>query len=357
MGPYLLLLVATLLMAVLHAKPQWVGIDKIRPGPAWPLFFLILWLMIGFRQEVGNDWWGYIDDIEYMQGEPLDAIFSNDPAFELLNWIGANLGGGIYFTNLISSAIFCWGLFAFCRTEPRPWLALLVAIPYLVIVVAMGYPRQSVAIGLAMLALVHLSKGSGRRFLIFILLAALFHKSAIILTPLIIFVGSKQWWIKIVGLVVSVLLVLILLILGTFDYLASSYIATQHEASGAAIRVTLIVIPAVLFIAFEKRFRFTRNRKVLWKWMSWGALLFVPLLIFFPSSSAVDRLALYMIPLQLTVLSRIPDVFGTTGHRNYPWIFLISIYSASIMMVWLLFADHASYHLPYQFYPWEAVWE
>jgi hypothetical protein len=47
---------------------------------------------------------------------------------------------------------------SFCRTQPRPWLALTLAFPYLVVVVAMGYTRQGVAIGLEMLALLALER-------------------------------------------------------------------------------------------------------------------------------------------------------------------------------------------------------
>ena len=36
----------------------------------------------------------------------------------------------------------------FVRRQPMPWLGLLVAIPYLVIVVGMGYSRQAIALGL-----------------------------------------------------------------------------------------------------------------------------------------------------------------------------------------------------------------
>ena len=62
----------------------------------------------------------------------------------------------------MAGAIFAIGLVVFCRNLPRPWLALAVAVPYLVIVVAMGYSRQGVALGLAMLGLVALGKkGTG----------------------------------------------------------------------------------------------------------------------------------------------------------------------------------------------------
>jgi hypothetical protein len=66
-----------------------------------------------------------------------------------------------------------------------------------------------------------------------------------------------------------------------------------------------------------------------------------------PSSTAIDRLALYIIPLQLAVLSRLPIAFNRSGSLRL----VIMAYSAGVLFVWLNFAKHAEYWLPYQFYP------
>ncbi len=44
------------------------------------------------------------------------------------------------------------GLVQFCRKQPLPWLALAVAAPFIIIVVGMGYTRQSVALGFILLS-------------------------------------------------------------------------------------------------------------------------------------------------------------------------------------------------------------
>ena len=85
---------------------------------------------------------------------------------------------------LIAGAICAIGLVVFCLNLPRPWLALAVAVPYLVIVVCMGYTRQGVALGLAMLGLVALGKKGIGWFVFWVMLAAMFHKTAVLLLPL-----------------------------------------------------------------------------------------------------------------------------------------------------------------------------
>jgi hypothetical protein len=65
------------------------------------------------------------------------------------------------------------------------------------------------------------------------------------------------------------------------------------------------------------------------------------------SSTAVDRLALYLIPLQIFVGSRIPDtrIFGIAPAS---WNQLLIVFSFAVLIVWLLFAGHSEYWLPYR---------
>ncbi len=344
-------------MAITHMKPQLAGIPTPSLGVAWPVFFMLLALMIGFRHEVGADWGAYLFHVEDMQGEELQAVLSKaDPAYELLNWLGANIGGGVYFVNFVCACLFCWGLIAFCRAQPRPWLALFVATPYLITVVAMGYTRQGVALGLAMLALTKLLNHSVIRFGFWITLAALFHTSAVILVPFALFAGSKHRVLLIGGVGISAALLFALLLQEHLGYFHQNYIEAEYASSGAAIRIAMNAIPAAVFIIFNKSFSIDSKNRGLWLWMAWSALLFVPVLVVSPSSTAVDRVALYWIPLQLVIFSRLPDAFGVVGRRNQLWIYLLVAYSATIMFAWLFFADNAHAWLPYRFYPWEAFW-
>jgi hypothetical protein len=84
-----------------------------------------------------------------------------------------------------------------------------------------------------------------------------------------------------------------------------------------------------------------------------SALVLVVVLYLSPSSAAVDRVALYWIPLQIFVWSRLPIALGSRRGNKKIWIILVLAYSAAVMFVWLGFADHAYAWLPYQFYPWE----
>lgn len=335
-------------------------------GKRWSLLWwaMYIWLVlaIGLRHEVGGDWLTYAEHILDASGFGLFDLLNargvkGDPAYDVLNWLAAELGLGPYFVNTVCAAGFSWGLLAFCRNQPRPWLALVVAIPYLVTVVAMGYTRQSVAIGLAMLALVALSEQKFVRFVVFVVLAATFHKSAVILMPLAALAATRNriWTMAWVGLVTFAFYGLFLQ--ESVENLKVNYLEAEYESSGAAIRIAMNAVPALLFLAFRRHFAMPAAERSFWTWMALGGLAFVPLLILSPSSTAVDRVALYWIPIQLFVLSRLPNAIGHPTGRNDLWVCLIVAYSAAVMFVWLFFATHAYAWLPYQFYPWVMLWQ
>lgn len=261
---------------------------------------------------------------------------------------------GVYFVNTVCAIFFSWGLIVFCRAQPRPWLAMVVAVPYLVTVVAMGYSRQGVAIGFAMLSLVALSDRKTLRFVVFMVVAATFHKTAVMLMPLAILAGTKRkmWTLFWVGL--ASVLFYGLMLQESVDTLKSGYLEQTYQSQGAGIRIAMNAVPAALFLLFRNRFALPQAERMFWTWMSLGALAFVAILQISPSSTAVDRVALYWIPLQLFVLSRLPNAIGRPNGLNSSLVMGVVFYSAAVLFVWLFFAQTAFAWLPYQFYP--VVW-
>ena len=324
---------------------------------AMRLFGLLLVIVVGFRHEVGGDWLHYLPPLELALEQTFKEGVMNggEPAYGLLTWISAHSGGGIYLVNVVCAAVFVAGMLLFARNSPQPWLALCVAVPYLVIVVAMGYTRQSVAIGLSMVGLVALNHGRFMRFAFWLVLAALFHKSALILMPLAIFAGRKNWG-AVLGVLVFSVLMFVLLLAEHVDFLLAGYVTAQYESSGAAIRVAMNALSAVIFLVLRNRMELTDAQRSFWVWMSLGALGFVVLLMVSPSSTAVDRVALYWIPLQLFVWSRVPQAMGQQAGTQRQWVAVVLAYAFSVQFIWLFYAKHSYLWLPYQFYPWLWLW-
>ncbi len=356
MLPYWLLFIFPAWLALTHLRPT-LGHDnpRARWSSQWRTAFVLLVSMVGLRHEVGADWGNYLPMIASVGEQTFaEALNTSEPGYGLLNWLSASSGLGIYLVNTVSASFFAFGLVVFCRAQPRPWLALAVAVPYLVTVVAMGYTRQGVAIGLAMLGLVALGDRRLLRFVFLVALAATFHKSAVILMPLAALAGTRRkLWTLLWVAGVSVL-AYVLILQDSVEALRSGYLEAEYQSQGAAIRLAMNAVPALLFLIFRRRFAMPDDMRSFWTWMSLGALGFLVLLILSPSSTAVDRVALYWIPLQLFVLSRLPNALGAPDGLNKVWVQRVVLYSAAVLFVWLTFATHAQYWLPYQFYPW--VW-
>ncbi len=355
---YWLLLLVPWLAAIGGQRAGGSAFVERSRGLGFQCYFVVLFLLVGWRHQVGGDWDNYLPTIDVaLQQNFAEAMAqSGDRAYNLLTWLSAHTGAGIYGVNLGCALVFAYGLMVFCQKSPRPWLSLAVSVPYLVVVVAMGYTRQGVAIGLVMLGLVALDKGSTAKFVLWVVAAAFFHKTALILIPLAIFAGRKNW-LAIMGVLLTAVLMFFLLLAEHVDILVAGYITDQYASSGAAIRIAMNAMPAAIFLIFRKRFNLTDTQRVFWTWISLGGLTFIGLLILSPSSTAVDRLALYWIPLQLFVLSRLPAVIAKTNNEQLPWVFGVLLYSLAVQFIWLFYADNSWAWLPYQFYPWVWLWQ
>jgi hypothetical protein len=345
MIPYWLLFGYFLIGAVLNNSSA-TG----RQPPLAPMLvgMLVMMLMIGLRFEVGADWVTYKFLFEFAGRVSLGRVIGiGDPGYELLDWSVQQLGFGFWAVNLVCAAVFTWGLLRFARIQADPWLALVVAIPYLVVVVAMGYTRQGVAIGIIMAGLASLQRGGSLlRFAVYVVCAALFHRTAVAVFPLVVLAADRNRFLNLLAGIAGAILLYDLFLANSVDQFVNNYIVSEYNSQGAAIRVAMNLVPATIYLLFRKRFQYLPRDANMWRNFSLAAWLFLLLLMVIPSSTAVDRLALYIIPLQLAVLSRLPRAFDSRLLR-----LAVMAYSVLVLFVWLTFAKHADYWLPYQFYP------
>ena len=320
-----------------HAKFTWLAVGCL---------FAVL---IGFRHEVGGDWFNYLRHFESASSMTFfEAAAMSEPGHYVLNMWSAWLGGDIYLVNLVYAAILMWGTMVFCQRQPSPWLALMSAVPYMLIVVGMGYTRQSGALGLALVGLVALSEGRVRTFIICVAIGALFHKSAILLMPVAALAASRNRFLT--GALVAAFFALLyyLLLLDTAESMWRNYVEEQMQSQGGLIRVVMNLVPALILVVFRRRLVPDEQERKLWLWIAAFAFLCVPLV--FLASTAVDRVALYFIPLQLFVFARLPTLAQTVRARTGLVVGIV-LYYAVVQYVWLNYATHAQYWTPYQFMP------
>jgi hypothetical protein len=356
---YWMLLAWAVLWALQARAPQVSGSGALLRVPLNGLWWFtagVLTLVIGFRFQVGGDWAAYLRYVQRAADSSLPQILTlSDPGYLLLNWFSVQLGLHIWGVNLFAGGVFAYGLAVFCRQLPRPWLALVAAIPYMVIVVSMGYTRQGVALAFAMLALVALGQQKVRTFVFWVLLGATFHKSAVLLLPMAaLAVTVNRYWIAFWVGVVSIM-AYVLLLGEAIETVISTYVDAEYQSEGAFVRLAMNALPALILLIWHRRFRFPAGQLKLWIWFAIFSLLLFAALWVTPATALLDRVALYMLPLQLVVFSYFPDAFGRTRLDRTVLLLGVVLYYSAVQFVWLNMATHASAWLPYRFYPLEML--
>lgn len=319
-------------------------------------FTIFLALFVGLRYEVGADWDNYLihldDASEVHFNISLDgiALGGKDPGYAILNWAATQFGFGIWFVNLVSSIIFFVYFFKFVKKLPNPWFVLAVSMPYLVVVFSMNYTRQSIGFAFLLAGLIVLEEQKVKQFFFYILIGSLFHKTALVLIALPLFLKNRNRLFTMLSVLIVAALGFFAILLETYDSLINQYIVEEMSSSGASLRVMLCAIPATIYIIKRNKLEISDIRKKIIFIFSLVSLCFVPLVLFTPYSTAIDRLALYLIPIQLYVYSYIPKLFYKPVGK-YISLTSISFVYFSLLVAWLLYSEYAEYWIPYQFYP------
>jgi len=312
----------------------------------WYTLGVLLILLVAFRFEVGGDWFNYIRHYEKMEGMGLrEALALGDPAHQYLNWLSYQYGLGVYGVNFVYGVIFTIGLIRFARLQPYAWIAVLVAIPYLFTVVVMGYSRQGAAIGFFLIALSYLHHKKLKHYIVLVFVATLFHKTALLMLPLGLFLEGRLRWFHLLMVVPVVYAAWDLLFAAQQEELWTTYVEKKMESEGALIRVMMNFVPGLLLLLYRKEWKNYFDDYYFWLIAAFGSL--GSLLIVQFASTAVDRIALYLIPLQLVVFARLPLL----ANKHFPSSAIkgsIIAYYGLVYFVWLFFAAHSQYWTPYQ---------
>lgn len=305
-------------------------------------------LFIGLRYNVGGDWGAYQGMYDTIYFQPLFAALQlTDPGYAFLNWLFSQMDFGIWAVNLVCGILFMAGVGRLASRQPAAWLAIVVAVPYLIIVVAMGYTRQAAAIGVICFGLADANERSIGRLVIYVAVATLFHKTAILVLPVMIApIATRRPLIGLIGCVLFAVLFLVFL-RGNTDALVANYVQSNYDSQGAAIRIAMNVLAASVLLLLRDRLGLTPYQRSFWTYSALLAMVSVPALLIASASSGVDRVSLFLIPLQLVALSRLPFALGRTPATSAALTFGVIGYSFAVQFVWLNYATNSAAWVPY----------
>jgi len=348
MFPYWVLF--TIFAAGAIAVREQVG-AAARSRPLLAFAAILMTIFIGLRYEVGPDWPAY--NLIYKGVSRLslgDVITHDDPGFYFLMWVGRRLQVEIWALNLVCAAIFTSGLVAFAKRQPNPWLAVTVAIPYLVIVVAMSGTRQATAIGFILFGLAAFADRKLYRLMFFVMCASLFHASALLMVVVVGMSYTRNRFQSLVLLFVAAIPAYYILS-ASFEVYISRYADVNLQSEGTIYRVMMNFIPAVYLLFNLKKFTLELHERALWRNLAIIAIICVPLMLLVPSSTALDRVSLYVIPMQIFVLARLPNVVSVNSKEYLITTMAIVGLLGLVMFVYLTYSTHGEYYIPYRLYP------
>jgi len=226
-------------------------------------------------------------------------------------------------------------------------LALTIAVPYLLIVVGMGYIRQAAAIGLIMMAAADLGRQRRWRTILELALAVGFHATAAIILPFFALALVRRNTGAAV-VVIAVGAVLIVALLQRLPILQVNYFEAQYDSDGATVRVLMNALPSLFVLLRARRLPFQGAERNFWLLVAAANLVGLLALILSPSSTAVDRVALYFAPIQLVAFGNALRLSGFSARHVHLVRIAAVVVAALVQVVWLLLATNAPSWVPYR---------
>lgn len=313
------------------------------------ILVLFTFAIMAFRTTCG-DYERYEYMFQMLRGASLSEYLRNtEPLYALVSWITDSAGGSFHALIFLTSLIFCFNLWSFCRREPRPILSLAISISYLGIVVGMGYIRQGIAISFAIHAMSQIMRGKVGTSYLLMILGAGFHYSAICLLPLCLTLQPHRSRVFKLTILAAAVLAGIAAVTQSASEQLNNYISyyidiDRYQSRGAALRIGVNFVSGMLLLLSIGSAPQSSRRLI--RWLAFAALL-SPLL-FLASSTVADRVGLYLLPCQILAFGRL-DNLRWTGMGKQALQVIVVFFFLSQLLVWLYLGTFANIlWIPYQ---------
>lgn len=346
---YWTLLAFPALMALAHPLNSQSGRNSPAQSLGYAAFVLLYTAIAALRFETGGDWLTYdllYDDIR--TDTFTHALTVSDPLYGLLNWIGAQTGLGIFFVNAVCGLVLGWGVVKVSTRFREPWLAITMAVPYLLIVVGLGYVRQGAAIGVILLAIASFDQSKPLRTLVYLMVAMSFHATAVVTLPMFTYAVTSRH--KMLGVLIAVLGVaaFYLLLAPRIEVFEAGYVSNEYDSGGTFTRLMMSLIPSALLLLQWRKFGTSERVRSVWISIAIANFVALAALGVFSSSTAVDRIALFFSPIQIAVMGEFRSLVPLNQRFAIPARMALITIAAMVQVVWLVYATHAEFWVPYR---------
>ena len=292
------------------------------------IFLFFLFIFVALRYKVGSDWNSY-NDLFFM--ENLHSK-NYEIGYSIVLQISKYLNINIFGLNIFAASVFFLGFFLLFKDEEYFWFAINLSLPYLFLVVAMGYTRQSIAIGFGMIIFKSFIKNNKFNQLFFLFLALMFHYTSIIYS-LFIFYNIKSLLFKF--LTVLAVVFLLFFISDQFSNLSRFYyyyLAVGKDSFGGVPRMFLASTPLIFYLLKFHEIKNSNYNNLFFMYLI--IILFLWVFVFISSTSA-DRILLYILPLKIYLFLKFLN-FVRNKYLfiySFTFIFILSFHIHSLFSI------------------------
>lgn len=312
-------------------------------------FVLFYTLIAGLRYEIGGDWGNYVEIYEDIATEPFSyALTVIDPLYGVVNYVAAQADLQMYFVNAVCAFILVLGVVRIADSFRDPWLAITFAVPYLLIVVGLGYIRQGAAIGMLLMAIQAFDNNKPIRTVFYLILGVGFHATAVMVIPLFALTIARRNRILAVLLALASVAIYFLFVVPGFEKFQAGYIEGEIESTGALARIMMSFVPSVLLLLRLRNFRVSARVQSIWFSAAVANVIAFVALALSPSSTAVDRAGLYFSIAQLAVFGEFRNLVPLADRNAGMMRVALIGMAALVQVVWLVFATNSIDWVPYQ---------
>ena len=339
-------------------------------------FFILIIFVAGLRYEIGGDWKNYYIQFQGFAtfGFPSMAIFtSSDPLYILINILSHKIGAGVEIVNLISTIILFSGFYFNVKRYDHTALSIVVSFLFFFIILSMGFSRQSLAIGFILYSLFFYFHKKYFLQFCFIIFSLLSHKSSLVFFLFFftsIFLNQlkfinrkliqylKKNLLRILILSLIIMTLCILLIFRDLQRIFEVYLIGERElhlslnqartSAGVIYKYPILLFFSFLYLFNKKKLNFLNNQeRNIFDTFMLLSLFLLPLVGMF--SLLVDRILIYFYPFIGIFIGKFFK--DCVDRENYFKLYIFcSIISLTVTLIWLKFANHASFWIPYKNY-------
>lgn len=316
--------------------------------------FFILFLYLALRYDFGNDYMSYYELFRTIKETPWSEVttlfaINNfgetiEPGYILLNKLFSTFFG-FYLFIAFQSLLFCIVYFSLIKKYVQPkyyWLSLIILILDTSLMVrSISGLRQSLAVFCFVYSIKYFISRQSLKYFLLILIACLFHSSALILLPLYFIVNHKE--IKKAEPFIYFFLYLGILFFGDFivspiekivmqlfpRYLTYFVVEESSVSAGLGVALYSIIYTVFLFTANVK----SKNDRIFYR-------LFALFMIISPLSIHIQlasRLSLYFAPALIVF---IPQLLVSKKYK------FINIYMIFIFLMLSIYVAYGHYTSP-----------